>query len=251
MGILGIDVGGSGIKGAIVDMQTGELMSPRIRIKTPERSTPKAIGNGIQRIIRQLEYDGEIFGSGFPGVVLHGVCKTAANIDSSWIDTNIPEVYEEITGIHNYALNDADAAALAEAKYGAAQGVDGVILILTLGTGIGSAIINDGVLLPNLEFGHLQIRDKEAEKRASAGVKAKKKLNWTDWAAALDEYLHIMENLFWPDLIIVGGGISRNSALFFPHLTIRTQIVPAKFLNQAGIIGSAIYANECHSLKAS
>ncbi len=246
MAVLGIDVGGSATKGALVDLEKGVLVSERIRLRTPERSTPEAVANTIHRIIRQLGYEG-IYGSGIPGVVLHGICQTAANIDSAWIGCDVPQLFQQVTGLSNYVLNDADAVGLAESKFGAAKGVPGVVMIITLGTGIGTAICNNGVLLPNLELGHLIIRDKVAEKRASSAAKVKKNLNWKEWAEVLNEYLVILENLIWPDLFIIGGGISRNHALFFPYLKTRTKVIPAQFLNQAGIIGAAIYAHDCHT----
>jgi polyphosphate glucokinase len=250
MNILGIDVGGSGIKGAIVDIESGQLISERIRLVTPDPSTPKAVAKVIKKLVKQFDYQGPV-GAGFPGVILHGVCYTAANIDPSWINANVEQILYEETGNPFFVANDADVAGLAEIRYGAAKDFKGVVLVITLGTGIGTAIFNDGVLLPNLEFGHLKIREKDAEKRASAAVKVKKDLNWKEWAASVEEYLRTMEDLFWPDLIIVGGGISRNHAKFFPYINIRTKIVPAQLYNQAGIIGAALYASISHSFRAS
>ncbi len=245
MNILGIDIGGSGIKGALVDLDTGEFSSERIRLVTPDPSTPSAVAKVVNNLVGKMDYKGPV-GAGFPGVIQHGVCFTAANIDEKWINTNVENLFTEKTGNPFTVINDADAAGLAEVRYGVAKDVKGVILVLTLGTGIGTAIFNDGVLLQNLEFGHLKIREKDAEKRASAAVKAKKKLSWKEWAAALEEYLQIMENLFWPDLIIIGGGISRNHAKYFDYLHTRTKIVPAQLYNQAGIIGAAYFASITH-----
>ncbi|MEN6522655.1 MAG: ROK family protein [Anaerolineaceae bacterium] len=250
MNTLGIDVGGSGIKGAIVDIEAGQLVSERIRLVTPDPSTPKAVAKVVKKLVKKLDYQGPA-GAGFPGVMLHGVCYTAANIDASWININVERVFQEETGNPFYVANDADVAGLAEVRFGAAKDFKGVVLVITLGTGIGTAIFNDGVLLPNLEFGHLQIREKDAEKRASAAVKVKKDLNWKEWAACVEEYIRIMENLFWPDIIIIGGGISRNHAKFFPYINVRTKIVPAQLYNQAGIIGAALYASIHHSFNAS
>lgn len=246
MNILGIDIGGSGIKGALVDIETGQFASERIRMVTPDPSTPDAVAKVVKNLVEKMAYQGPV-GAGFPGVIQHGVCFTAANVDEEWINTNAEKLFSEKTGNPFTVVNDADAAGLAEVRYGAARDVNGVVLVLTLGTGIGTAIINDGVLLPNLEFGHLKIREKDAEKRASAAVKAKKKLSWKEWAAALEEYLLIMENLFWPDLIIIGGGISRNHAKYFGYLNTRTKIVPAQLYNQAGIIGAAYFASLTHA----
>ena len=242
MNVLGIDIGGSGIKGALVDLESGEFASERIRLVTPDPSTPEAVAKVVNTLVKKMEYQGPA-GAGFPGVIQHGVCFTAANIDQQWINTNVEKLFTKKTGNPFTVINDADAAGLAEVRYGAARDVKGVVLVLTLGTGIGTAIINDGVLLPNLEFGHLKIREKDAEKRASAAVKVKKELSWKEWAAALDEYLRILEDLFWPDLIIIGGGISRNHAKYFGYLHTRTKIVPAQLYNQAGIIGAAYFAS--------
>ena len=245
MNVLGIDIGGSGIKGALVDLESGQFASERIRLVTPDPSTPEAVAKVVHSLVKKMDYQGFV-GAGFPGVIQHGVCFTAANIDEKWIKTNVARLFTDKTGQPFYVLNDADAAGLAEVKYGAARDVKGVVLVLTLGTGIGTAIFNDGVLLPNLEFGHLKIREKDAEKRASAAAKVKKKLSWKEWAAALEEYLKIMEDLFWPDLIIIGGGISRNHTKYFNHLHTRTKIVPAQLYNQAGIIGAAYFASITH-----
>lgn len=245
MNILGIDIGGSGIKGALVDLETGQFASERIRLVTPDPSTPDAVAKVVKNLVEKMEYQGPV-GAGFPGVIQHGVCFTAANVDAKWITTNVEKLFTKKTGNPFTVINDADAAGLAEVRYGAARNVKGVVLVLTLGTGIGTAIFNDGVLLPNLEFGHLKIREKDAEKRASAAVKTKKKLSWKEWAAGFEEYLLIMEDLFWPDLIIIGGGISRNHAKYFGYLHTRTKIVPAQLYNQAGIIGAAYFASITH-----
>ncbi len=250
MNIMGIDIGGSGIKGAVVDMDSGELVSERIRLVTPDPSSPKAVAAVVNKLVKQFEYQGPV-GVGFPGVIRNGVCYTAANVDADWISTDAAAIFKKVNGNPFYVVNDADAAGLAEVKFGAAKEVPGVVLVFTLGTGIGTAIYNNGVLLPNLEFGHLKIREKDAEKRASSAAKVKKDLSWKEWAGNLQEYLNIMEDLFWPDLIIIGGGISRNHAKFFHLLNTRTKIVPARFYNQAGIIGAALYAQIHHDFKAS
>jgi polyphosphate glucokinase len=241
MEILGIDVGGSGIKGAPVDTEMGTLLAPRYRIPTPKPAKPEAIATTVNQIAEHFEWQGPI-GCGFPAVVQHGVVYTAANIHKSWIGQNIEELFQKETGCPIRVLNDADAAGLAEMAFGAGKDQDGVVLIITLGTGIGTALFTEGVLLPNTELGHIEIRGKEAERRASDATRKRKDLSWKRWSHRVDEYLRTMEDLFWPDLIIVGGGVSKKSHKFFPRLTARTEIVAAKLRNEAGIIGAAMAA---------
>lgn len=250
MNMLGIDIGGSGIKGALVDLETGQFTSERIRLLTPEPSTPKAVAKTVHTLVKRFEYQGPV-GAGFPGVILNGKCMTAANINKEWIGTDAAAIFSVKTNNPFYVLNDADAAGLAEVQYGAAKNVNGVVMMITLGTGIGTAIFNQGVLLPNLEFGHIKIREKDAEKRASSAAKIKRNLGWKEWAEHVEEYLKIMEDLFWPDLMIIGGGISRDHAKFFKYINIRTKIVPAQLYNRAGIMGAAYYASIHHSFNAS
>lgn len=240
--ILGIDIGGSGIKGALVDINNGELVTDRIRIPTPEGARPDDVARTVNELVARFQFSG-LVGCGFPAVVLHGIVKTAANIHASWIGLDVDELLSNSSGCTVYTGNDADVAGLAEMRFGAGRGVDGVVLVLTLGTGIGSAIFVDGKLVPNTEFGHLKIRGKDAEHRASDAVRQAKALSWKKYARRLQEYLDEMEALVWPDLIIVGGGISKQSDEFFPYLQTQAKIVPARLLNQAGIVGAALYAD--------
>ncbi len=239
--VLGIDIGGSGIKGAPVDPDTGALLADRFRIPTPEPAKPKPVAKVVAEIARHFEWNGPI-GCGFPAVVRNGVGFTAANVHKSWVGTDIAKLFSEKTGCPTIVINDADAAGLAEMKFGAGKGRKGVVILLTLGTGIGSAVFVDGILVPNTEFGHLQMRGRDAEKRASDAVRQDKHLSWEDWARRLDDYLHAMEALFWPDLFIIGGGVSKDNKQFFPFLTVQAEVVPAQLLNLAGIVGAGLAA---------
>jgi polyphosphate glucokinase len=242
MKVLGIDIGGSGIKGAVVDTQKGEMITDRVRFATPEPSTPDAVADVVNRLVKQLNWEG-LIGCGFPSVVIGGVVWTAANIDSSWIGTNGEEQLQKYTGCKVFMVNDADAAGIAEMEFGAGRDCHrGVVLVSTLGTGIGSAFFTDGILLPNTELGHMEIRGKDAEKRASAFIRKKKRLSYRNWAVRLQEYYGTIERLFWPDLIIIGGGVSKDARRFIPLLKLRAKVVPALMQNEAGIIGAALYA---------
>lgn len=244
MEILGIDVGGSGIKGAVVNTSTGEFIKDRLRIETPSPSKPDAIQKAVAEMVKQFEWQDKI-GVGFPSVVKNGICYSAANIHKSWIGANIEELLAEASGCKVKAINDADAAGIAEMRFGAGKGIDkGVVLILTLGTGIGSAIFVDGHLMPNVEFGHLEMKGKDAEKRASAEVRQQKKLSWKDWGKRLNEYLKMVDSLINPDLIILGGGVSSRYGKYQQFLNVRSRIVTAEFLNNAGIVGAALAAEE-------
>lgn len=244
MHVFGIDVGGSGIKGAIVDVVSGNLVTERKRLPTPPGAKPDDVAKVIKELLEMHNWTGPV-GVGFPSVVISGVIHTAANIDAGWIGINGETLLHEVTGCQVYALNDADAAGLAEMNFGSGrEHQKGVVLVLTLGTGIGSAIFTNGVLLPNTEFGHLIIRGKDAEKRASAAVRVKKKLSYKQYAKRLQEYLSEMEKLISPDVIIIGGGISKDSAKFFPYLSTRAKLKTAYFLNHAGVIGAAYYAGQ-------
>lgn len=241
---LGIDVGGSGIKGAIVETETGELISERIRIATPEGARPGDMTEAVKSIVQTLSWQGHI-GMGFPSVVMHGVILTAANIDSSWIGVNAEQMLFDSTGLQFHILNDADAAGIAEMRFGIGRERSrGVVLFLTIGTGIGSAIFVDGTLVPNTELGHLEVRGKDAEHRASDAVRQSKKLDWESWAERLQEVLTTYDKLLWPDLIIIGGGVSKEWRKFMPFIKLRVEVLPARLLNQAGIIGAALYANQ-------
>jgi polyphosphate glucokinase len=242
MTVLGVDFGGSGIKGALVDEGTGEMTTERFRLPTPEGAKPSDVADVIRQIAEHFEWKGRI-GVGLPAVVIHGVVYTAANIDPSWIGVNSEELFTQVTGCPTYVVNDADAAGVGEMTYGIGQAhPKGVVLFLTLGTGIGSAIFIDGKLVPNTELGHLDVRGKDAERRASDATRKRKGLSLEEWAGRLQEVLARLEALFWPDLIILGGGVSAESDNYLNFIKLRAQVVPAKLLNQAGIIGAAIYA---------
>jgi polyphosphate glucokinase len=244
MVILGLDFGGSGIKGGLVDIEKGELTQPRIRIPTPEGAKPKDVASVVAEICRGFGYQGPAGGT-IPGVVQHGVVMTAANIDDGWVGKNAERLFAQASGCDFFVVNDADAAGLAEMRYGVGREFRGqVVLMITLGTGIGSALFVDGRLVPNLELGHLKVREKDAEKRASDAARQKKELTWPAYAEVLDEVLGEIEALIWPDVIVIGGGISKEGEKFIPLLKRRAKVVPAQLLNQAGIIGAALYASE-------
>ena len=241
MRILGIDVGGSGIKGAPVDTRTGQLIAERVRIKTPEKAEPQPVAEVVAQIANSFEWKGQI-GIGFPAPIKGGVAMMAANISEKWVGTNADELFTKITGCACTMINDADAAGLAEMSFGAGRGQVGTVIMVTLGTGIGSAIFYRGKLLPNTEFGHIEIEGYEAEARASDAARQREDLSWKKYAKRLNRYLKTMEKLFWPDLFIVGGGISKEHEKFLPLLTIDIPVVPAQLLNEAGIIGAALAA---------
>lgn len=242
MKALGIDIGGSGVKGAVVDLKKGVFATDRLRIETPQPATPDAVGEVVGQICRHFEWDG-LIGVTFPGVVRHGEILTAANLDAGWIGTVGSDVFGRATGCPVTVLNDADAAGLAEVAYGIEATDHGVVLLLTFGTGIGSALIHNGGLVPNTELGHLQLRGDDAEKYAASSARDRLELSYEDWADRVSEYLEIVENLLWPDLLIMGGGISKHADEWL-HLTrSRAPAVPAKLQNKAGIIGAALQAS--------
>lgn len=242
MEILGIDVGGSGIKGAPVDVEKGVLTAERLRVLTPNPSTPQAVGETVVEIVKNFNWHHAV-GCTFPAVVKNGVTYSAANVDQGWLRFEAEKFLREQTGCPLALVNDADAAGLAEARFGAGKGVPGVVIVLTFGTGIGSALLLDGQLVPNTEFGHLEIRGKDAEERASDAARAQKDLSWKKWAIRVNEYLARLEMYFSPDLFVIGGGVSKNFAKFGGYLqTERTKIVPAQLLNEAGIVGAALAA---------
>ncbi|WP_207390547.1 polyphosphate--glucose phosphotransferase [Rhodococcus sp. ABRD24] len=235
----GVDVGGSGIKGAAVDLETGELIGDRLKIETPHPATPEAIAATVAEIVRLAEWKDPV-GITLPSVVTSGIARTAANIDRSWIGTDARRLFSTALGGRTVTvLNDADAAGLAEDRYGAGKGVDGVVILLTFGTGIGSAILHRGSLLPNTEFGHMEVDGMEAEHRAASSVKDTRGLSYKEWAEEVSRVLTRFEDLLWPDLFIAGGGISRKHEKWIPRLTNRTPVVPAALLNTAGIVGAA------------
>ncbi len=237
---LGIDIGGSGVKGAIVDLERGALVSERIRYETPEESHPDAVAPLVAQIVQDCGWRGPV-GITFPGIVYHGVVQTAANVDKRWTNVDGVKLFERATGCPVRVLNDADAAGVAEMTFGAGRNAEGVTIMLTFGTGIGTAIFLDGKLLPNSEFGHLQIRGKDAEHRAAARIRKEEKLSWEEWAERVNEYLAALEFYFSPDLFIIGGGVSKKQDKFMHFLKTRAQLVPAQLLNEAGIIGAAMY----------
>ena len=236
----GIDIGGSGIKGAPVDLRTGEFSAERVRIPTPRPATPDAVAATVAQVVDSFDLPKDLpIGVTFPAVIRHGVAQSAANVDDSWIGTDVQRTIGEATGRRVLAVNDADAAGYAEVVYGAAKDVDGVVLVATLGTGIGSALIVDGTLLPNTELGHLEIDGHDAESQASDAARDRDDLSFEQWATRLQRYFSVVENLFWPDLIVVGGGVSKKHEHFLPLLDLRTPIVPAALRNAAGIVGAA------------
>ena len=240
----GIDIGGSGIKGAPVDLDAGSFAADRLRIPTPQPSVPDSVADVVQQVVASF---GEASGSApigvtFPAIIKNGVALSAANVDKSWIGTDADAVFTEKLGRKVFVVNDADAAGVAEAEFGAAKGVKGVVIMCTLGTGIGSALLLDGKLVPNTELGHLEIDGHDAESRAADSAREREDLNWEKWAHRLQKYFSTIEFLFTPDLIVVGGGVSKKSQKFLPLLNLRAPIVPAQLLNDAGIIGAAVLA---------
>jgi polyphosphate glucokinase len=239
----GVDIGGSGIKGAIVDLEKGDLATERVKYLTPHPSTPEAVAKVVAQLVVQAGWTGEL-GATFPAVIKDGVAKTAANVDKRWIGTDVDKVFTEITHCEVTVLNDADAAGIAEARFGAARGVGGVVILLTFGTGIGSALLLDGQLVPNTELGHLELDGYDAETKASSAAKDNEGLSYKEWAKRVQRYLRHVENLFTPDLFVIGGGISKHADKWVPLLDISTPIKPAQLLNNAGIVGAAMAAHE-------
>jgi len=241
---LGIDIGGTGIKGAIVDTNTGELLTERVKLPTPEGGSPEAIIATVVQIIEELggvATDVPV-GICFPAVVHNGVTMSAANVSHKWIGLEAEKLFEKGLGREIHFVNDADAAGYAEVRFGAAKDVSGLVLMTTLGTGIGTALIYNGVLVPNSELGHLEVDGKDAESRAAYSAKEREDLSWKRWAGRLQKYYSTLEALFSPDLLIVGGGVSKNYEHFLPLLELRTPIVPAVLRNNAGILGAAALA---------
>lgn len=239
----GIDIGGSGVKGAPVDLATGELLEERYRLATPQPSTPDAVARAVAEVTKHFAWTGPL-GCTVPAVVTQGVARTAANIDESWIGTNVEDVIREAAGVAAVtAVNDADAAGVAEVAYGVAKGVPGVVLMVTLGTGIGSALFVDGVLVPNTELGHLEVDGHDAETQAADSAREREDLGWKEWGKRVNHYLNVAHDLFWPQLIIVGGGVSKKSDKWLPHLDVPCEVVPAQLLNNAGIAGAALLAS--------
>lgn len=237
----GVDIGGSGIKGAVVDLEAGGLASERFKVLTPQPSLPLAVADAVAEVVGHFGWQGPL-GCTFPAVVQEGVARTAANVDRSWIGTNIEKVVGQATGLDVTAVNDADAAGIAESYWGAARGVRGLVVIVTLGTGIGTALVYNGVLIPNSELGHIELDGEDYEVRAAAAARERESLSWEKWAKRLQRYFGALEFYLRPSLFIVGGGVSRRSEKFLPMLSLDTPIVPAKFQNEAGIAGVAYLA---------
>ncbi len=245
MAVLGIDIGGSGIKGAPVDVTTGEFLEERVRIPTPEPGNPDQVIEIIRRIAENFDWHGKI-GAGFPGVVRHGVIQTAANVSLEWVGKDLAQMIKDATGCQAVVLNDADAAGLAEMRFGSGKRFENdTVLFLTIGTGIGSAFFVKRELWPNSELGHLQVRGKDAEHRAGDGVRKERNLSWKQWAKRLREVLQVYDFLFNPDVIILGGGVSNQFDMYGKYLKhIHAEVLPAELLNQAGIVGAAMAAEE-------
>ncbi|HEY6057999.1 MAG TPA: ROK family protein [Candidatus Limnocylindrales bacterium] len=245
---IGVDVGGSGIKAAGVDTTTGQLISDRIRLLTPTPSSPAAlvplIARLVARVTKAVKDPAAPVGVGFPSVVIDGVTKSAANIDAGWLDFDAEGALSKAVGRSVVVVNDADAAGVAEMRFGAGVGRDGTVFVVTLGTGFGSALFSDGVLVPNLELGHMEIRGRDAERRSAAAARVRRGLSWKAWASDLDEHLNAIQRLFWPKLFILGGGVSKNAERFVPRLTVPVEVVPARLRNEAGIVGAAMFAAE-------
>jgi polyphosphate glucokinase len=241
MKILGIDIGGSGIKGAPVDIKKGTLAAERHRIPTPQPSTPEAVGDAVAKLADYFQWKGPI-GCTFPAVIKKGTVYTAANVDKSWIGTNGKKLLRKKTGCPVLLINDADGAGIAEMRFGAGKGQKGVVFVLTLGTGIGSAIFVDGALMPNTELGHIEMNNMDAEHYAADVIRKREKLDWGEWAQRVNEYLVMLEALFSPDLFILGGGVSKKHDKFLPFLRTQAKVVPAQLLNDAGIVGAALAA---------
>jgi polyphosphate glucokinase len=241
-GVLGIDIGGTGIKAAPVDVEAGRLLAERLKLPTPHPAAAEPMAEVISQLVEHFAWQGPI-GVTFPGVVTSGTIRTAANLDHSWIGTDAVTFLGKATGQPVTVINDADAAGIAEMRFGAGKSEPGTVLLLTLGTGIGSALFYNGVLVPNTEFGHIEIHGMDAETRASERAREEGELSWHKWADRLDEYLEKVEALLWPNLIIIGGGISKKSEKFLPRLSLNARIVPAGLLNDAGIVGAAMAAS--------
>ena len=241
MKVLGIDFGGSGIKGAIVDTDTGKMLTERHRIITPQPATPQSVADTIQQLVKHFNYEGPI-GCGFPALINNGVAMSASNIDKSWIQVNAEQLFSATTGMPVFVVNDADAAGIAELRFGAGNGAPGVVLLLTIGTGIGSALLNDGVLLPSTEFGHIEFKGDIAERYCSDAARERQQMSWEKWGKRFNKYLLYMEKLFSPSMFIIGGGVSKKMDLFQEAITVNAKVVPATLRNQAGIIGAAGYA---------
>nr|WP_040495088.1 ROK family protein [Ilumatobacter nonamiensis] len=238
---LGIDIGGTGMKAAIVDLATGDLLSDRFRIDTPHPARPEAMADVVVELVRHLEWEGSV-GCAFPAVVRNGHVESAANIDKSWLDVDADALFTDALGVEVHMINDADAAGLAEVRYGVAAGRKGVVMMLTFGTGIGSGLFIDGMLVPNTELGHLELDGHDAESKAAASARKRHDWSWHHWTKKVQHYLEHVEKLFSPDLFVVGGGVSKKPEKWLDHIEIDTEIVVASMANNAGIVGAALVA---------
>jgi polyphosphate glucokinase len=245
----GVDIGGSGIKGAVVDLEVGLLATERYKILTPQPSLPVAVAAAVAEVVGHFGWQGPL-GCTFPAVVQSGVARTAANVDNSWIGTNIETVVGVATGLPVTAVNDADAAGIAETNWGAAKGTKGLVIVVTLGTGIGTSLIYNGVLIPNSELGHIELDGQDYEVMASAAARERESLSWDKWAKRLQRYFSALEALLRPELFVVGGGVSRRADKFLSMLELETPIVPARFQNDSGIAGAAYLASEAEAARA-
>ena len=245
MAILGIDIGGSGVKGAPVDTTRGELLEERFRVPTPQ---PSDVGSVVEAVAEVAgKFDGfDRVGITFPGVVVDGVTRTAANVDKSWLEAPAADLFRERLGVPVSVLNDADAAGVAEVAFGAGRDQRGLIMMLTFGTGIGSALFLDGKLVPNTELGHLELKGADAELHASDRIREELDLSWEDWAGRMQDYVRVVERLLSPDLIILGGGVSKKADRYLPHVKVATPMVPAVLQNNAGIVGAAMATTGRH-----
>ena len=245
MEILGIDVGGSGIKGGIVDTEKGELVTERYRIPTPQPPKPAPMIETIEAIITHFDWNGPV-GCGFPAAVKNQIVKTASNIDNSWIGINASAQIEKKTGCPIHLVNDVDAAGFAEAEFGAGKDCYGTIFMAAFGTGIGSAVFHNRQLVPNTELGHIPLHGMEAEQYAANSIRENEGLSWEQWGGRVNEYLQLIEALFWPDLIIIGGGVSKDFHEFEPFIDVESKVMPAESRNHAGIIGAALAVDSLH-----
>lgn len=241
MEILGIDIGGSGIKGAPVDVIAGTFTTERHRIATPQPAKPEPVAEVVAEIVKYFDWKGPI-GCTFPAIIKNGVVHSAANVDDEWIGTDARRLLQRATGCPVVVLNDGDAAGIAEMRFGAGKGHDGIVFVFTFGTGIGSAIFVNGQLMPNTELGHMEIRGKDAEHRAADRIRSEKDWSWKKWSKRVNEFYERIEFLFSPDLIIMGGGVSKKHDKYFKYLNTKADVVPAQLLNDAGIIGAALAA---------
>jgi len=243
----GIDIGGSGMKAAPVDLDTAKLTAARFKILTPHPATPDSMADVVVQLVQHFEWSGAV-GVTFPGIVRHGMIHSAANVDPSWIGVDADALFTKATSCDVHVVNDADAAGLAEVRYGAARGRKGVVLVLTFGTGIGSGLFVDGVLVPNTELGHIELHGHDAEDRAAASARDRERLSWKEWAERVEHYLRAIVKLFSPELIVVGGGASRKADKWLPHIDLgpaaSTELVAAALQNEAGIVGAALVASE-------